>query len=99
MKQFWSKQRYRLALQAVDFKFTLIPIVFVGLRIWSLIISIIYDYLGINTIPAVTAMFVYLSVSSNDFSSSLICLNDGASSKFHFNVANIFHIELVSALA
>ena len=66
MKEAGSQAKLRAKLSSIDFKLTAIPLVFVLLRIWSLIISIVYDYVHVNesNIPKwVEYVLVYLSVS------------------------------------
>ena len=58
-KKFWSY------LHHVDYKFLFIPIVFIFLRIWSVIQGIIFDYaqLHVDKVPLpVTQALFYLSV-------------------------------------
>ena len=61
--------RFKSHLQFVDHKFTAIPLIFLGLRIWSVIISVVLEYLHVDEqyIPAlVVHIFIYLSVSSSN---------------------------------
>ena len=60
-KKFWSH------LHHVDYKLLLIPVVFVFLRIWSVIQSILYDYIGLHVAqvnPHLIQALLYLSVST-----------------------------------
>ena len=50
----------------IDYKFIFIPVIFVLLRMWGLILDILYVYLGLqdNNIPTVIdKTLLYLSVS------------------------------------
>lgn len=50
----------------VDYKFILIPVLFVLLRMWTCIRTIITEYAGVNLLekaPVVHTFLVYLSVS------------------------------------
>ena len=66
MKEAGSQAKLRATLSSIDFKLTAIPLVFILLRMWSLIISIVYDYVHVNEnmIPSwVEYILLYLSVS------------------------------------
>ena len=66
MKEVSSNAKLRAKLYLIDFKFTAIPLVFILLRIWTLIISIVYDYAHVSEdkIPNwVEYILLYLSVS------------------------------------
>ena len=61
--------RSKSQLQFVDHKFTAIPLIFLGLRIWSVIISVVLEYLHVDEqhIPALVGhILIYLSVSSGN---------------------------------
>ena len=58
-RQFWS------SLHHVEYKFLVIPLVFLFLRVWSLILSILYDYLelDVDQVPSqLNLALLYLSV-------------------------------------
>ena len=58
-KKFWS------SLHHVDYKFVIIPVVFVFLRIWTGIMNILYLYINIDELPPqLNQALLYLSVSS-----------------------------------
>ena len=62
-----SPERFWSSLHHVDYKFLIIPVVFVFLRVWSIILSILYDYiqLDVNQVPSnVNLALLYLSVSN-----------------------------------
>ena len=66
MKEAGSQAKLRTMLSSIDLKLTAIPLVFILLRMWSLIISIVYDYVHVNEkmIPSwVEYVLLYLSVS------------------------------------
>ena len=66
LKHSVPKERLKSALQAVDTKFTLIPVIFLWLRIWTVVLTVIYDYAQIpdKSIPqGVAETLIYLSVS------------------------------------
>lgn len=55
-------------LQLIDMKFNAIPIMFVFLRVWSLIIALLYDYMELDEedIPKpIEYILIFLSVSSS----------------------------------
>ena len=64
-KKFWS------SLHHVDYKFVIIPVVFVFLRIWTGIMNILYLYIKIDEKPTLhvpqelNQALLYLSVSSH----------------------------------
>ena len=61
-KRFWS------SLHHVDYKFVIIPVVFIFLRIWSGIMNILYLYARIETLPKeLNQALLYLSVSHEHF--------------------------------
>ena len=67
-KRFWS------SLNHVDYKFVIIPVVFVFLRIWTEIMNILFLYVQISydTLPeSVTLALLYLSVCCNVL---IVCL-------------------------
>ena len=65
-KRFWS------SLHHVDYKFVLIPVVFVFLRIWTGIMNILYLYIRVDEVATYTLpqwinqALLYLSVSEYD---------------------------------
>lgn len=66
MKEAGSQAKLRAKLSSIDLKLTAIPLVFILLKMWSLIISMVYDYAHVNEnrIPSwVEYILVYLSVS------------------------------------
>lgn len=61
-----SMDKYTVMLRSIDYKFTIIPAVFVGLRIWSCILGILYDYVQLNEnqIPSwISVLLIYFAVS------------------------------------
>lgn len=53
-------------MNSIDLKFTAIPLIFLILRIWTLILSVMYDYVQVNDkhVPEpVKITLLYLSVS------------------------------------
>ena len=61
-----SMDKYTTMLHSIDYKFTVIPAVFVSLRIWSCILGILYDYAQLTDrqIPHwISLLLIYLSVS------------------------------------
>lgn len=68
-KQFWS------SLHHVDYKFVIIPVVFIFLRIWSAIMNILYLYARIDSDALsneLSLALLYLSVSKFNILISLI---------------------------
>lgn len=66
MNDISSNTKFRATWYFIDFKLMAIPLVFILLRIWSLIISIVYDYAHVNerNIPNwIEYILVCLSVS------------------------------------
>ena len=64
--QFYGSERLKLALQRLDYKFLLIPVAFVILRVWSCIEFAVYSYAGMSyrQVPTWIAItLIYLSVS------------------------------------
>ena len=58
--------KYTAMLHSIDYKFTIIPAVFVGLRIWSCILGILYDYAQLTdqqTPHWLSVLLLYLAVS------------------------------------
>ena len=63
-----SPERFWSSLHHVDYKFLIIPVVFVFLRVWTIILSILYDYvqLDIKQVPSkLNLALLYLSVSKS----------------------------------
>jgi len=59
-KKFWSNMNH------IDYKFIFIPVIFVLLRMWGLILDILYVYFGLrdNDLPtSIDKILNYLSVS------------------------------------
>ena len=55
-----------MALQSVDYKFLLIPLVFIVLRVWSLIGDILHLYKGISRLSkGLSLILVILGVSNS----------------------------------
>ena len=44
----FNSERFWLALQGVDYKFLLIPVVFIILRMWTCIVAILFIYVGLD---------------------------------------------------
>ena len=66
VEHFYNSDRIWHALHNIDYKFLLIPIAFILLRIWSLVVDVTLIYVGVpvEQIPKTVAIiFVYLSVS------------------------------------
>ena len=66
--KFWS------SLHHVDYKFLIIPVVFVFLRVWTEILSVLYDYIKLKPeqLPnGLNGFLFYLSVSSLSTGKSL----------------------------
>lgn len=59
---------FRTALHSIDYKFLLIPLLFVFLRLWSFVEDILYVYLGVRDVPEAPAVALkLLGVSSGHF--------------------------------
>ena len=56
-KLFWE------AMHNIDYKFILIPVMFIFLRVWSLIISILLDYCRVKVPATALKALVYMAVS------------------------------------
>ena len=67
-RKYVPEQKFWQAAQLLDYKFMLIPVVFVLLRIWSCIINIVFFYVKVDmsSVPAsVSLALIYLSVSNS----------------------------------
>ena len=65
-KSFCSSKRFWQALQNIDYKFLMIPVAFIVLRVWTCIASILFDYMGWNPLDlhkAFSLTLIILSVS------------------------------------
>ena len=72
VKNYITPERFWSSLHHVDYKFVIIPIVFVFLRIWTGIMNILYLYIQLDGVPPrLNQALLYLSVSNNDL---LICI-------------------------
>ena len=72
VKKYITPERFWSSLHHVDYKFVIIPIVFVFLRIWTGIMNILYLYIQLDGVPPrLNQALLYLSVSNNDL---LICI-------------------------
>ncbi len=60
-KLFWQ------TMHNMDYKFILIPVMFIFLRVWSLIISILLDYVRVEVPPATLLALIYLAVRFSPF--------------------------------
>lgn len=56
-------QSWKATMQNVEVKLLFIPIIFILLRIWSLVFTIIVVYAGYHPHCTVTKFFLYISVS------------------------------------
>ena len=66
VKNYITPERFWSSLHHVDYKFLSIPVVFVFLRIWTTILSVLYDYIQLDVarVPnSVNLALIYLSVS------------------------------------
>ena len=66
IKDYITPDKFWSSLHHVDYKFLIIPVVFVFLRVWSAILSILYDYiqLDVSHVPkSLNMVLLYLSVS------------------------------------
>ena len=76
VEEYISSKRFWSSLHHVDYKFLIIPVVFVFLRVWSIILSVLYDYLqmDVDQVPyQFNLALLYLSVRENQFYPSEYC--------------------------
>ena len=67
VESYISPDRFWSSLHHVDYKFLIIPVVFVFLRVWTEILSILYDYIKIapERVPTgINLLLYYLAVSA-----------------------------------
>ena len=57
------KEKFWSSLNHVDYKFVIIPVVFVFLRIWTEIVVILYIYVKIGLPTGANLALFYLAVS------------------------------------
>ena len=65
IKEYVTPEKFWSSLHHIDYKFLIIPVVFVFLRIWSAILGILYDYmqLEVSQVPkSLNLALLYLSV-------------------------------------
>lgn len=51
---------FRFALHSIDYKFLLIPLIFIFLRLWSFIEDVLYVYIGVHHVPEALAVLLTL---------------------------------------
>ncbi len=55
-----SSDQLALNLRNIDYKFLLIPVVFIGLRFWSFLGDLLHVYIGVDRIPTAVATALIL---------------------------------------
>lgn len=61
-----SSDRMMLDLRNIDYKFLLIPVVFIGLRFWSFLGDILHVYIGLRHISSwIAVILIVLEVSQH----------------------------------